>query len=346
MIPEEDRIYLKSVYNRALSIKPLEIIEEKLPQSKVNERAITSEEMNISTGAVKENKLVLKIHNDRWYLHPKKVLFNGSKTLGYKVFKEPLGLITIEVFGGEKVRGQNDLRSENYFRKEQKKYFFVYLEDEEHYQQYKEIKDPESLNPNQQIAFDRIEESEELYKKFNQFVLGFDDYLKAFRREPSNFSESDKIENCLEGYKNFRILVIDFLQIQFIFGNISPVEKDILFKKTNELFKLINFFDNNWRDMKEVDISEFFRTKLSTTAKKLIAPRKIDVAPELNKLKEGVTQKTGQNIVENVEGYLLDGDDFAPSLLEIGRRNDLYDEYQNQDFEDQFIRLLKESIKK
>jgi hypothetical protein len=342
-LSQEDKKYLKSVFERSMNITPLEIIEKKLHSNKRFERMIEAEDMMLDKGQVKENYLQIPIHNDKWYIKKNKIPCGGIKSLNYSIYRSPLGLITIEVYGGEKVRGEI-LRSENWFRKENIRFSVVYLEDEGYYQHYEEIKNPNKINDNQQLAMARIEEGKELYPKFTPFLEDFEDYLIGFKKAPSTTDEN-KVVKSFDNYKQFFDYVVSYVQIQFIFGVITKDETIVLYKKIKKLHNQMNELQQTWKSLNKEELEAAFRS-LEANAKKLIEPRRLDVKAESIKLTNGVDKKTALMIANNVEGYLVENDAIAPSLLEIERRKDCYDEYELQDFEDQFIRMLKEALKK
>lgn len=347
-LTQEQRAYLQSIYKRTMSMAELEIIEEKLPESKKFERAISFDDMDVQTGMSKENKLVLRTHDDRSYIGKSKMPSAGSKILSYKIYKFALGLVTIEVFGGERMRGE-ELRSEKFIRSEKQKFYFVYLEDKGYYQQYDEIKNTNKLSDNQEIAYERMEESDSLYPMFIPFIWAFEEFLKSdFVFAPSIFSDERRIEESIESYKRLLPMINDYIMIQFIFGQITASERDILFEKNNLLLQLVRELYKNWRIMSENEREFFYHTKLSPFAKQLVDPRKVDVSVELNKLESGIDHKSAKVILYLVRGYLLNEreDDFAPALLEIPRRIDLAEEHGKQSEEDRFLKLLKNSIGK
>lgn len=340
----EERQYLKEVFDRMTAMKQLKIIEQEMGESKAYESDIEPEDLQISTFSSQENYLVLPIHDDHWYLGETKMHPNGSKSISYKVIRKPLGVVEIEVSGGIKIRGE-DLRSETYKDRQKKSYFFVYLSDRQIYQEYGEIKDPNKLNEKQEIGFSRINEGKSLYPKFLPFVYKVEKHLKVFRKIPSVFSDMERVEKCLDEYIETKELIVDYLRIQFVLGLITLEELKIILFKTNELFVLIDNLSNSLKSMNEVEISEYFRTKLEPAAKQLINARKVDVSEQFKRLSVGkFDRRNAIMMLTVIEGYLVSGNDLAPSLLEIERRKDRYVDFQKQEFEDQFLRLLKKAI--
>lgn len=381
-VTDEIKKEVEHLFERAKRIPELKIIEKRLPFETVLKGTFDEEDLEVRPGSSKENWIEIKIHNDRWYLPDQYMPVNGTKIITYRVIREPLGLISIEVIAGNQYRNQ-DYRRERLENPLKQTFHFVCVEGENpYYQQYKDLKGvPEDkLTDNQKIAVERKKEAQYVINLLQPYIMRYvfvvrEDILKGKEisgnkrlKSPFSYSSGDTAKNFWRYIRELETFIEEttfYLKCMLILNQLDLAEyneleirlerakfyllaaKQTLSYKFEQIEKGENeqFILGTNNDDKDPRFTEEENEKYYGT--KGPVQRAIQYIEWLLKEREervqDIIKRPGKAVMD---GYIhIDAEGrLYPNLTEIERRKNLYKMYGDSSTEQEIQQIIREKM--